>query len=111
MANACDKNEVWFIGVDRDQSDLTPHTLTSMLKRVDQAVLTISSEWAEDNFEGKKIQHLGLKEGGVGYVYDEEKIDADVKAKVDEYEEKIKKGELVVPNTEDELTEYLDSLK
>ncbi len=110
VAQACDKAQVHFIGVDVDQSELTPYTLTSMLKRLDTAISTISEDWLNDKFEGK-IHTLGLAEDGVGYVYDPEKISDDVKAVVDDFEAKIKSGEIVVPSSNAELPAFLDSLK
>lgn len=111
VAAACDEKQVHFIGVDVDQSDLTPYTLTSMLKRVDTAVKTISGEWLADEFEGQKIQALGLKEDGVGYVYDPAKISDEIKAIVSDYEAKVKAGELSIPSSQEELDAYLAGLK
>lgn len=99
VARACATNKVWFIGVDKDQSALTPdYTLTSMLKRVDQAVYTVTKNWADGKFDAGKTLTLGLKEDGVGY-FNSAKITADVKTKVDEYAAKIKAGTLVVPSS------------
>lgn len=111
VAQACDKAQVHFIGVDVDQSDLTPYTLTSMLKRLDTAITTISGDWLNDKFEGGKVYTLGLAEDGVGYVYDAEKISDEVKAVVDDFSAKIKSGELVVPGSNADITAFLDSLK
>lgn len=111
VAQACDKAKVHFIGVDVDQSDLTPYTLTSMLKRLDTAINTISDEWLNGKFEGKKIHSLGLAEDGVGYVYDPEKISDEVKAVVEDYSAKIKSGEIVIPGSNVDLPDFIDSLK
>lgn len=111
VAEACTKEKVHFIGVDVDQSDLSPYTLTSMLKRVDAAMDTISTDWLNDKFEGQKIHVLGLAEDGVGYVYDAEKISDEVKAVVDDYSAKIKSGDLTVPSGKAELPAFLESLK
>lgn len=111
VAQACDKEKVHFIGVDVDQSDLTPYTLTSMLKRLDTAIYTISEEWLAGKFEGKKVHTLGLADDGVGYVYDKEKISDEIKAVVDDYSNKIKSGELVIPGANAELPAFLEGLK
>jgi basic membrane protein A len=91
---------VWVIGVDKDQS-LTfgdEITLTSMVKRVDQAVFTVSKDLAEGKFEGGKIKWLGLAEDGVGLADTSSKnVPADVLKLVDEYKQKIVKGEITVP--------------
>ncbi|NLY53471.1 MAG: BMP family ABC transporter substrate-binding protein [Firmicutes bacterium] len=111
VAEACDEAQVHFIGVDVDQSDLTPYTLTSMLKRIDNAIQTISTEWLNGDFQGAKVYSLGLAEDGVGYGYDPDKISDEVKAIVDDYAAKIKSGELVIPTSNDELPAFLEGLK
>jgi basic membrane protein A and related proteins len=92
--------KVWVIGVDKDQSlefgdDVT---LTSMIKRVDQAVYTVSKGLIEGNFLGGKVTVLGLKDGGVGLPDTSKKnVPEDVLKKVEEYKQKIIKGEIKVP--------------
>jgi basic membrane protein A and related proteins len=59
------------IGVDSDQHDNAPCcVVTSMVKRVDVAVLDIIRELAAGRFAGG-IHELGLAEDGVGFVADE----------------------------------------
>src|SRR5438046_8127957 len=59
------------IGVDADQYAEAPgHILTSMVKGVDVAVFEAAKWVKEGRFKGG-IYQLGLREGGVGYVYDE----------------------------------------
>src|SRR5205823_6548170 len=59
------------IGVDSDQWAEAPgHVLTSMLKRVDNATYNAIADVQAHNFKGG-IYSLGLKEDGVGYVYDD----------------------------------------
>ncbi|WP_139488919.1 BMP family lipoprotein [Brevibacillus dissolubilis] len=91
---------VWVIGVDKDQS-LTfgkEITLTSMMKRVDEAVYRVSKDYAEGKFEGGKIVRLGLAENGVGLPEtSKDTVPAEVLKKVDEFKEKIIKGEITVP--------------
>ncbi|MGD8191089.1 BMP family lipoprotein [Brevibacillus ginsengisoli] len=91
---------VWVIGVDKDQSLKFGDevTLTSMMKRVDQAVYQVSKDFSEGKFEGGKIVKLGLAENGVGLPETSKKnVPADVLKAVDEYKEKIVKGEITVP--------------
>src|SRR3712207_702411 len=84
------------IGVDSNQNYLHPGSvLTSMLKRVDNAVY--------DAFDDARIgqwtagvEVLGLKEEGVGWALDEHNqplVTDEMKAKVEEAAEKIKSGE------------------
>lgn len=91
---------IWVIGVDKDQSiefgsDIT---LTSMVKRVDEAVHRVSLEVITGKFEGGKTTILGLKDNGVG-IADTSNVNvpADVLKKVDEYKQKIISGQISVP--------------
>lgn len=92
--------KVWVIGVDRDQSITFGNdiTLTSMMKRVDEAVFRVSKDLIEGNFKAG-IVNLGLKENAVGLPEENPNIPEDVLAKVKEYKEKIVSGEIVVPET------------
>jgi basic membrane protein A len=93
--------KVWVIGADKDQSldfgdDIT---LTSMIKRVDQAIIQISKDLIEGKFQGGKDIVLGLKDNGVGLSDTSKKnIPADVLAKVDDYRKRIISGEIKVPS-------------
>ncbi len=58
------------IGVDADQYDEAPgFVLTSMVKGVDAAVYDVIASVKNGAFRGG-IRQFGLKENGVGYVYD-----------------------------------------
>ncbi|MEO7939633.1 MAG: BMP family ABC transporter substrate-binding protein [Burkholderiaceae bacterium] len=82
------------IGVDSNQNYLQPGTmLTSMLKRVDVAVLNVAKNWQPG------VSSLGLKEEGVGYAldkYNEKLITADMKKKVDAAKADIIAGKIKV---------------
>ena len=56
----------WGIGVDRDQSALGPHILTSAVKRVDQAVFLTSLAVKNRTFRGGRDRVFNLKNAGVG---------------------------------------------
>jgi len=90
---------VWVIGVDKDQS-LTfgdDITLTSMVKRVDEAVFRVSKDLIDGKFQGG-IKWLGLAENGVGLAETSNKnVPEDVLKLVDDYKQKIIKGEITVP--------------
>ena len=85
------------IGVDSNQNYLHPGSvLTSMLKRVDNAVYDAFKEGAA---LAPGINVMDLKAGGVGYALDDNNaalVSADMQATVDAAAEKIKSGELVV---------------
>lgn len=87
------------IGVDSNQNYLHPGSvLTSMLKRVDNAVFNAFNDGTSGNWTSG-IQALGLKEEGVGYSLDEfnaKLISDDMKAKVDEARQKIISGDIAV---------------
>ncbi|WP_040228183.1 BMP family lipoprotein [Bhargavaea cecembensis] len=93
---------VWVIGVDSDQYDEgavgdTNVTLTSMLKRVDVAVEDIAKRAKDGDFPGGETHVYGLDEDGVDLADSRGAIPEDVMAQIDEYKEKIKSGEVEVP--------------
>ena len=85
------------IGVDSNQNYLHPgQVLTSMLKRVDNAVYEAFT--AGDNLE-TGIAVMNLASGGVGYALDENNealVSAEMKAAVDDAAAKIASGEIAV---------------
>ena len=85
------------IGVDSNQNYLHPGSvLTSMLKRVDNAV---HGAFTEGTAMTTGINVMDLKAGGVGYAMDDNNaalVSAEMQAAVDAAAEKIKSGELVV---------------
>jgi basic membrane protein A len=90
------------IGVDADQSDEAPgHVLTSMVKRVDVAVLTVAREVKEGRFVGG-IRSFGLAEDGVAWVHDAKNaalLPAGAEARLGELSAAIGRGEIAVPST------------
>jgi basic membrane protein A len=88
---------IFSIGVDSNQNHLHPGSvLTSMLKRVDNAVYE-AFKTGTDLQPG--VTRMGLANDGVGYAMDENNaalVTAEMQAKVDEAAAKIKSGELVV---------------
>lgn len=105
----------WAIGVDADQDYLgtadpehpTPpsRVLTSMMKRVDNAVVATCKDVKDGNF--KSGPHVfGVKEDGVGISplkFTKDAIPADLLAKVEELRTMIADGKLAPPKTLDEL--------
>ncbi|MCT8330664.1 BMP family lipoprotein [Albidovulum sediminis] len=86
------------IGVDSNQNHLHPgQVLTSMLKRVDNAVYEAFKAGAD--LETGMVKVMGLANDGVGYAIDENNaslVTPEMAAAVDEAAAKIKSGELVV---------------
>ncbi len=88
------------IGVDADQYAEAPgHVMTSMVKNVDQAVYDVARRVADGTFHGG-IYSFGLKEGGVGFVYDAHNkalIPPAVIARVEQLRQDIIAGRIHVP--------------
>ena len=97
------QNPVWAIGVDSDQAlttdeDVRPYILTSMLKRVDNAVYQAIEDHINGEFAaGNTIYDLAA--GGVGYSTTGDHLSAETIATIDEWEAKIISGEVDVPTT------------
>ncbi|MEN8742614.1 MAG: BMP family ABC transporter substrate-binding protein [Phaeobacter gallaeciensis] len=89
--------DILSIGVDSNQNHLHPgKVLTSMMKRVDNAVYEAFSDGA-DMETGFSV--MGLANGGVGYALDDNNaslVSDEMKAMVDAAAEKIASGELKV---------------
>ncbi|WP_025692216.1 BMP family lipoprotein [Paenibacillus zanthoxyli] len=98
--NKAGGSKVWVIGVDKDQSlefgdDVT---LTSMMKRVDEAVKVVSKQVIDGTFKGGTTTVLGLKDNGVGLPETSKaNVSADILAKVDDYKQQIIDGKIKVP--------------
>ncbi|SMB92952.1 BMP family lipoprotein [Deinococcus hopiensis] len=109
-AKACagDSRPMFFIGVDSNQNylgdfDKNPatlnHALTSMLKRVDNAVYALIVDVKNNTFKGG-TREFGLKEGGVGYAvdqYNKALIPASQVLKVEAAKAQIVAGKVKVP--------------
>ena len=87
------------IGVDSNQNGMHPgKILTSMLKRVDNAVYTAFKDVTDDKWT-TGFNVLDLKAGGVGYAMDDNTaslVGDDMKAAVEAAAAKIKSGEVKV---------------
>jgi len=90
------------IGVDANQYYEAPGSiLTSMMKKVDIAVYDIIKDCVDNKFSGG-LKHLGLKEDGVGFVYDENNkylISEQVYIKAMELRQNIIDGKISVPSS------------
>jgi basic membrane protein A len=89
------------IGVDADQYAEAPgHVLTSMVKGVDNATYDVIARVKNGTFKGG-VYSFGLKEGGVGYVYDERNralIPDAVQARLEDIRGEIIAGKIRVPS-------------
>ena len=90
------------IGVDADQYAEAPgHILTSMVKGVDAAVFNAIGRVMQGQFEGG-VHVFGLREQGVGYVYDDKNralIPDSVRTRLEGLREEIIAGRIRVPST------------
>jgi basic membrane protein A len=90
------------IGVDADQWNEAPgYVLTSMVKGVDAAVYDAIASAKDGSFRGG-IRQFGLKEKGVGYVYDANNralVPDAVRARLRALEDSIVAGQIAIPST------------
>lgn len=90
------------IGVDADQwSEAPGYVLTSMVKGVDAAVFDAIKSVQDGTFR-RGIRQFGLKERGVGYVYDANNrafIPDAIRARLRTLEDSIIAGQIRVPST------------
>lgn len=94
------ERKILAIGVDADQWAEAPgFILTSMVKRVDRAVLEASKAVVEGRFQGG-VKTLGLAEGGVDYVWDERNqqlLPPTVRAQLEALRAELVAGKIRVP--------------
>ncbi|KRM56174.1 BMP family lipoprotein [Lacticaseibacillus sharpeae] len=104
--NAIKSKKVWVIGVDRDQTADGKYkggnlTLTSTVKGVDIAVQKLATAAKNDKFPGGKTQVYGLKGNGVRLTRGN--MSAKAWTKVQEFREKIIKGDISVAEKPSDL--------
>lgn len=110
--------DVWVIGVDRDQYDEGTYgdddesvTFTSMVKRVDIAVQDVIKMAEDDEYPGGEVLEFGLDEDGISIAdTNEEAYTEDIQEEVEEWEDKIRDEEIEVPKTDDELESFEEDL-
>lgn len=97
VIEACHEAGVYAIGVDSDQSSISPDTvLTSAMKRVDNAVYDTIESLVNGTLESS-VHTYDLKAGGVDIAPSKDLIADDVVTAVEEVKEKIINGEIDVP--------------
>jgi basic membrane protein A and related proteins len=99
--DAAEEKKKFAIGVDANQNWMKPGLiLTSMLKRVDEAIYSTIEDSKSGKFSGG-IKKFGLANNGIGYAVDKynEKILPDsVRKRADEIKADIIAGKIVVPD-------------
>jgi len=97
--DAAEQADKFIIGVDSNQNWVKPgHVLTSMVKRVDNAVYQIVGDLVAHKFQGG-IHVYGLEDGGIGYAmdqYNEKLVPPQVIAEVEAAKARIIRGEIKV---------------
>jgi basic membrane protein A len=97
--DAAEQNKKFVIGVDSNQNWVKPgYVLTSMVKRIDNAVYQIVKDRVGNQFN-PGVHVYGLENDGVGYAvdqYNEKLIPPEVIQKVEEAKQKIIGGQLQV---------------
>ena len=106
------ENDLWVIGVDRDQSaegeyDDGNLTLGSTVKNVGAAVGQSATDAMEGNFQGGETIAYGLDDNGIDFVNPDNNISEDDWAQIEDAKQQIIDGEIEVPEftyteTEDE---------
>lgn len=111
LAAAKDQNKL-AIGVDSDQDGVQEgFVLTSMIKRVDEAVFQSIKDLKEGKFD-PGTQIYDLKSNGVGLSemkYTKDKVSPETLKKLDEIKADIISGKIKVPEGLDELTTFLNT--
>ncbi len=95
---------VWVIGVDSDQYDEgqvgdANITLTSVLKRVDNAVFNISEQAMDGEFPGGETVVYGLADDGIDLADSRGAIPEDIMTQIEEFKQQIIDGDITVPET------------
>jgi basic membrane protein A len=85
------------IGVDSDQSGLHPdNVIASMIKQIGNSIYDSIKQIQDGKAEFGKLKVYGLANEGVGLVYNDKLVPADIKAKVDAAKAKVVSGEIKV---------------
>ena len=96
------------IGVDVDQSALSPTVVTSALKQLGIAAGQALQDWLDGTFPGGEIQSKGVANDGVGLPEDFSRFNstAETRAAYDAIYARIASGDLIVPATYEALLEF-----
>ncbi|MBO7675857.1 MAG: BMP family ABC transporter substrate-binding protein [Atopobiaceae bacterium] len=113
MLEACNDAKVYSIGVDQDQAALFPEydtIITSALKNVDVAVMTISKGLIDGSVEGGQNLVLGAADDAVGIAETHDKLPDEVYEAAIALFGDIKSGKIEVPDSKETLEAYVKTL-
>jgi len=97
--DAADERGVWGVGVDRDQSSLGDHILTSAVKRIDVAVYDSIRDAASGEEWTAGDETYDLENGGVEVGTTSDEVPQEILDEVDGLKQRIIDGEIEVPTT------------
>ena len=97
--DAAKQRKIWGIGVDRDQSDLGPHILTSAVKRVDQSVFLTAKAIQDGTFKGGTDAVFNLENEGVGIGKISSQVPQELVDQMNELKPQIIDGTIKAPST------------
>jgi basic membrane protein A and related proteins len=97
--DAAQERDKWGIGVDRDQSSLGPHILTSAVKRVDQSVFLTSEAVVNGEFQGGTDAVFNLENEGVAVGKISDQVPEEFVDRMNEVKDQLISGELTAPST------------
>jgi basic membrane protein A len=95
--DAAKENNVWGIGVDKDQSFLGPHILTSVVKRVDVGIFQTVKLEQEGKFKGGTDLVFNLKNNGVSLGKMSPKVPQEFLDRIDGLKQDIIDGKIKPP--------------
>ncbi len=95
--SAASDEGVWGVGVDRDQSDLGPHILTSAVKRVDVSVFDAIQAVQDGTFAGGQDATFDLANEGVALGTVSDEVPQEILDEVEDLRQQIIDGEITVP--------------
>lgn len=111
VIEAAKENDLYVIGVDKDQSYLAPeNVLTSALKYVSTAVFRVSQDWLDGTSIGGTTISLGLAEDAVGISEVNNLYPDSVYEETMELKDKIISGEITPPADEEACKSFLSTL-
>jgi basic membrane protein A and related proteins len=91
----------WAIGMNSNQNDVAPDVILGSAEiRIPEAILDVARRWQRGEVGGKSI-YITAADGIVGYVPNPalaSKVPAELQAKVDSAQARIRRGELKVPS-------------
>ncbi len=103
-----DQGLIYSTSSQQEQKDIGKFILTSMLKRVDNAVLLTAKQYIEQGKVAGGYRTFGLADGGVGYAVNDFNRDklAPYTAQLEEIKKKIIAGEIKVPDSDTKVREW-----